>query len=284
MAGLKGRRRENHGMYKSPEYINWRGMNERCRNAASAHYDRYGGRGIRVCQEWQDSFTAFYNYLGPRPSPGMTIERIDNDGNYEPGNVRWATRKEQTANRNIKRHDFYGQELTVLEIASHIDVDRQVVDKLLAKGHAIEEIAEDIVFGLRRLHNPKEEGFVAHQRFITYEGETFTLREFCNKYGTSYSKLHKLLYRRGLSDKEAGDILLGVTADPVHPTVHEGEVYGMLTVVDTRREMVNGKPRVLCDCTCGNRNISVVEYDLRYGSRTHCGCMSGRNRVAGRKK
>jgi hypothetical protein len=74
-------------------------MIQRCHNPNCKDYPNYGGRGIEVCQLWRDSFDAFYLMVGPRPDPEDTLDRIDSNGNYEPGNVRWATRTEQTRNQ-----------------------------------------------------------------------------------------------------------------------------------------------------------------------------------------
>lgn len=87
-----------HGMSHSPEYRAWSSMIQRCTNPNASGYERYGGRGIQVCQDWIKDFEAFYQSVGPKPSADYTLDRIDNNGNYEPDNVRWASKSWQTKN------------------------------------------------------------------------------------------------------------------------------------------------------------------------------------------
>jgi len=90
-----------HGGRHTTEYQSWAGMRQRCHNPRNPNFKNYGARGIRVFEQWQRSFAAFRFWVGPSPSPQHSIDRIDNDGHYEPGNVRWATPKEQNANRRV---------------------------------------------------------------------------------------------------------------------------------------------------------------------------------------
>lgn len=84
---------ESHALYST-----WKGMKERCSNPNHIRYAEYGGRGITVCERWRDNFWSFVADVGERPD-GHTLDRVDNDRGYEPGNVRWATRSEQNANK-----------------------------------------------------------------------------------------------------------------------------------------------------------------------------------------
>lgn len=90
--------RERHGMSYTSEYGAWDSMKKRCFNKNNKAYHRYGGRNITICDRWYHSFMAFYADMGSKPFPKAQIDRIDNDGNYEPGNCRWTTQTENIRN------------------------------------------------------------------------------------------------------------------------------------------------------------------------------------------
>lgn len=116
-----------------PLYGTWLGMVSRCHNSKHKGFSRYGARGISVCQSWRESLPCFAEYVGPRPS-GRTLDRIDNDGNYEPGNVRWATYAEQRANSSsapLRYLTFGGRTQLMTEWAREIGISTQLLHKRL---------------------------------------------------------------------------------------------------------------------------------------------------------
>lgn len=103
-------RNTTHGMSKLPEYKVWKGMKKRCYNPNDKRYEHYGARGIVVADVWLKDFPAFYEHVGPRPDDGQkwSIGRIDNNGNYEPGNVRWEIDEEQARNHKLQENNKTG--------------------------------------------------------------------------------------------------------------------------------------------------------------------------------
>jgi hypothetical protein len=92
-------RSTTHGLYKTEGYYSWYNMKQRCYNSNLKRYEDYGGRGIKICDRWLNSFENFLTDMGEKPTPQHSIDRIDVNGNYEPSNCRWATPKEQRINQ-----------------------------------------------------------------------------------------------------------------------------------------------------------------------------------------
>jgi len=142
--GEKLRKYDHSGpTYKTQpnEYRAWSGMKVRCFNPAFKDWHLYGGRGITVCDAWRDSFEEFFRTVGPRPSSTHSLDRYPNpNGNYEPGNVRWATPKEQAnncASRN-RKYELNGQSLTLSEWARRMDICRESLRDRIKTGWTIE--------------------------------------------------------------------------------------------------------------------------------------------------
>lgn len=119
----------------------WRLMMRRCYDPNNRSYKDYGGRGIEVCEEWRADFLAFSRYVGSRPSPEHSLDRRNNNGNYEPGNVRWATRTEQARNaRSNVLLTYKGRTQCVAAWAQEIGLRPVTVMNRYRRGNSIEDI------------------------------------------------------------------------------------------------------------------------------------------------
>lgn len=145
---------KSHGKTGSPEYRAWCHMKTRCTLKTVYNYENYGGRGIKVCERWFNSFENFLTDMGPRPSPQHSIDRYPNkDGDYEPENCRWATAKEQSRNlRSNKIIEYNGVSASISEIAESVGVNPFVIYRRLRRGWSVKEAIETPV-DLSRIPN-----------------------------------------------------------------------------------------------------------------------------------
>lgn len=157
-------------------------MKRRCNDQERDEYDRYGGRGIIVCDEWANSFQMFRNWaLNSGYNDTLTIERNDVNGNYEPSNCRWATKKEQANNkRNNHFLTYNGKMKTVTQWAEELNIHENTLRNRMQSGLTEEEIFAKSV---------------QSTHYITFNGETKSLRQWSISTGINYSTLQKRLYK-----------------------------------------------------------------------------------------
>lgn len=159
---------------ESPEYITWLAMRSRCGNPKNKSYFRYGARGIRVCDLWETSFEFFLADMGRRPTPLHSLERNENDGNYEPGNCRWVTKAEQARNRRSARFlTFRGETKAIWQWAEATGFSRATIEGRLKKGWSVERTLTEPVRWLT----------------ATMNGKTKRLTEWAREYGMNYYTL-----------------------------------------------------------------------------------------------
>lgn len=126
-----------HGQCKTSTYSAWTAMMRRCYTPSVPNFERWGGRGIRVCERWRD-FRNFLADMGPRPT-GLSLDRINNDGNYEPGNCRWATREQQGRNTATTRNiTFAGKTQCLSDWAAEVGITPHGLYYRLQRGWPLE--------------------------------------------------------------------------------------------------------------------------------------------------
>ncbi len=134
-AGVKAR--NGHGMSRTSVYAAWHAMMQRCENSRHEYYRHYGGRGIVVCERWH-KFVHFYSDMGDTPKGGTLDRYPDNNGNYEPGNCRWATWQQQQNNRrDTVKIEFDGRTLSIAEWARAIGMSRSALERRIKSGWPI---------------------------------------------------------------------------------------------------------------------------------------------------
>lgn len=174
-----------HGMSSSSEFKIWSGIFARCDNPRCKEYPRYGGRGITVCDRWRrgeggkEAFTCFLEDMGPRPSLRHSVDRRDNDGNYDPGNCRWATNLEQQNNRSITKYlEFGDQRKPLTQWAREVGLPSDVVRDRLRKGYTVQ----------RAITQP-----FGRKKILTHQGQSLTTEEWSARTGIKPDTIRKRL-------------------------------------------------------------------------------------------
>lgn len=156
-----------HGFSHLPEYKIWWHIKDRCYNEKASSYDRYGARGITVCDEWKESFDAFHRDMGDRPSPTHSIERKDNSLGYSKSNCKWATLEEQGNNkRNNVLCEYRGQTKTLAQWCRDFRLNYKTIYQRLQRGWSFEEAILPI-----------------GSKSITFEDTTHPLNVWCDMLG-----------------------------------------------------------------------------------------------------
>lgn len=133
-------RRTTHSATNTAEFSIWIGIRQRCSKPSNKHYQRYGARGITVCERWETSFENFLSDMGPRPSPRHSVERIDNDKGYYLENCKWGLAVDQANNRrNNRLITFNGQTKTIAQWARDLGIHHNTIRNRLNRGKSVED-------------------------------------------------------------------------------------------------------------------------------------------------
>lgn len=194
------RTKTTHGGKNTRLYRIWGGMKNRCGNEREEAYKDYGGRGIKVCEEWERDFSNFYKWAMENGySKELTIDRIDVNGNYCPENCRWVNMKIQCNNRrNNHRVTYKGRTQTIAEWENELGFKKDILSTRLSNGWSVEKAIETPYKQREFKHNYKE----IKERKVCIEGGTYTLREWCKIMGLNARTIVKRI-DRGMDAHEA---------------------------------------------------------------------------------
>jgi len=176
-----------HGMHKTPEYRSWGNMKNRCFNPNEKRYSDYGGRGITVCDRWKNSFENFLADMGLKPTPKHSLDRIDNDGDYQKDNCKWSTHVEQQNNRSSNRFiTIEDVTLTITQWEKKMGFNKNIIWQRLEDGWSEYDAVMTPV----------------HVRLITIENDTWTIAQWTDEMGYGKTVIHNRL-NRGWSEYRA---------------------------------------------------------------------------------
>lgn len=182
--------KKGHGYRHHPLYQVWAEMLARCRRLTNKAYPNYGGRGISVCKQWEDPKTFIEWCLCNGWERGLQLDRINNDGNYEPSNCRFVTR---LVNSNNKRSNIYithkGETKTITQWAEHIGVNRGTLNSRLIKGFSIDDCLSPSHFSSRKGYATSKQpirGRPKYKLIFEYNGKETPLKEICREENISY--------------------------------------------------------------------------------------------------
>lgn len=206
---LQKERATKHGLHKSPHYGRWQNMIDRCTNPKLRSYPHYGGRGIKVCEAWYD-IKNFINDLPSGYSPGAELDRISNDGNYEPGNVRWATLSQNSDNRSCSRLiTFNGKTQSLTRWSAETGLKDKVIWKRLSMGWTVERTLTELMMQQQEVVNKaaavrwsghEAKGIVRKTdrrlRIVRFNDKDMTLPELSEVTGISVKLLYKRIFER----------------------------------------------------------------------------------------
>lgn len=195
-----GQRTAKHNKTNTRLFSIWSGIKSRCNNPNTEHYDRYGGRGISICEEWENNFTSFYDWsVNNGYADHLSIDRKDVNGNYEPNNCKWSTNKEQAQNKENTLYVNCGSyNMTASEFSKQNCIDYDYIKRKIKKGYD----AETIIKYWNILHNHSEDNMTVKEAASYYNVSIPTIRNWIKKGKLKSQVIEKRVYIIGRGAKK----------------------------------------------------------------------------------
>jgi hypothetical protein len=186
---------KRHGMTGTKEYDCWTNIKQRCENPKFPQYHNYGGRGIKVCKEWADDFMVFYEHVGNAPAPSSQVDRINNNGNYEPCNVRWTIPKLNARNKRTNRIiEHLGITATMAEHCERLGVRQALINnRMYNLGKSFEEALQ--MGGSCKKHGKR--------LFVMFEGVKTTPGKLAKRFNLHRDTVTNRIKLHGWTPEEA---------------------------------------------------------------------------------